>query len=95
LYSWGEFIAKPQPFGLLPKLAVRLDRIRLQPYDLSHEPAGWLTLGAKIMLGPALAALFGGDTHNSELFIVIFTIVGLKTSFILIEMYITSKTAPS
>jgi hypothetical protein len=45
---------------------------------LSHEPAGWLTPGAKIMLGPALATLFGGDTHNSELFIVIFAIVSLK-----------------
>jgi hypothetical protein len=46
------------------------------------------------MLGPALAALFGGDTHNSELFIVVFAMVGLKTSFILIEMYIASKIAP-
>jgi hypothetical protein len=61
---------------------------------LSHEPAGWLTLGAKIMLGPALAALFSGDIYNSELFIVVFAIIGLKTSFILMEIYIISKTAP-
>jgi hypothetical protein len=47
------------------------------------------------MLGPALATLFGGDTHNSELFSIIFAMVGLKTSLILMEMYIASKIAPS
>jgi hypothetical protein len=61
---------------------------------VSYEPAGWLTLGAKIMLGSALAALFSGDTYNSELFIIVFTIISLKTSFILIEIYIASKIAP-
>jgi hypothetical protein len=66
---------------------------RIRSY-LSYEPAGWLTLGAKIMLGPALAALFSEDIYNSELFIIIFIIVGLKISFILMKIYIISKIAP-